>query len=505
MDTVSLHKNAPHFVKLINSSEPLYILNNNGVVDVCRSSEVDVRLSLPLFISPPILPEDIGSSAFKSEYKVKYACMSGAMAGGIAGENLVVAMCKGGFLSVFGAGGLPLKRIDNAITTIREQVGERSFAVNLIYNPSDQELETKTAELLLQHEVDIIEASAYMKITPALVYYRAKGLQVLPDSTVSAKNRIIAKISSPVVAKQFLLPAPSKVVKALIDNGKITPDEALLLERIPLADDITVEADSGGHTDNRPLINILKEIMLLRDRIQQEYQYDKNVRVGAAGGISTPYAAATAFAMGADYVVTGSVNQSCVEASTSQKVKELLANAAVNDVTMVPSADMFELGVQVQVLKRNVMYPTRAKFLYDLYKKYASLDNVSVDEKKKIETDLFRKSIDEIWEDTKKFFEAANPSMIAKANEDQKVKMALVFRWYLGLSARWACKGENGREDDYQIWCGPSMGAFNEWTKGTPFEKPENRFVAPVNELLMKETAVQLRVMSIRAAGFTIE
>jgi trans-AT polyketide synthase, acyltransferase and oxidoreductase domains len=505
MDSLSIDTKSPSLAVLLHSNESLYIVNNDGNVRICKSSAIENPQSLPLFILPALPAEKIGSSAFKSDYNVKYACMSGAMAGGIAGENLVVAMCNGGFLSVFGAGGLPLKRLEDAIVNIRERLGSGSFAVNLINNPTDPELEFKTAELMLRHKIDIIEASAYMRITPALVYYRAKGLRENPDGTVYAANRIIAKLSSPVVAKQFLAPVSPKITKLLVDNKRITPAEALLLEHVPLADDITVEADSGGHTDNRPLINILKEIMVLRDNFQQEHGYVKRIRIGAAGGISTPYAAAAAFAIGADYVVTGSINHACVEASTSHKVKELLARASVSDVAMVPSADMFELGVQVQVLKKNVLYPVRAKYLYDLYKKYSSIDDMSVDERKKIETEIFRRSIDDIWSDTRNFFETANPSMIIKADAEPRVKMALVFRWYLGLSARWACKGEDGREDDYQIWCGPSMGAFNEWAKGTVLEKPENRFVAYVNELLIKETAVQLRIMSIRAAGFNIE
>ncbi len=44
--------------------------------------------------------------------------------------------------------------------------------------------------------------------------------------------------------------------------------------------------------------------------------------------------------------------------------------------------------------------------------------------------------------------------------------MALVFRWYLGQSSRWANAGEPTRKVDYQVWCGPAMGAFNEWTQG---------------------------------------
>jgi trans-AT polyketide synthase, acyltransferase and oxidoreductase domains len=53
--------------------------------------------------------------------------------------------------------------------------------------------------------------------------------------------------------------------------------------------------------------------------------------------------------------------------------------------------------------------------------------------------------------------------------------MALIFRWYLGLSSRWSNSGEQGREMDYQIWCGPSMGSFNDWVRGTYLEDYQNR------------------------------
>ncbi len=82
--------------------------------------------------------------------------------------------------------------------------------------------------------------------------------------------------------------------------------------------------------------------------------------------------------------------------------------------------------------------------------------------------------------------------------------MALVFRWYLGLSSRWSNIGEKGREMDYQIWCGPAMGAFNDWVKGTYLEVPENRHAADVNLQILTGAAYLYRIRMLEAQGIKI-
>ena len=81
--------------------------------------------------------------------------------------------------------------------------------------------------------------------------------------------------------------------------------------------------------------------------------------------------------------------------------------------------------------------------------------------------------------------------------------MALVFRWYLGLSSRWANAGVEERQGDYQIWCGPAMGAFNEWTAGTFLAMPENRTVVTVAMNLIYGAAVVSRINNLRNQGIT--
>ncbi len=296
-------------------------------------------------------------------------------------------------------------------------------------------------------------------------------------------------------------PAPSDMLDHLVAEGSLTVEQAELARRVPLADDITAEADSGGHTDNRPLVALLPSMLAARDELQAKFGYDRLIRVGAGGGISTPHAALGAFMMGADYIVTGSVNQACVEAGSSEHTRKLLAQADMADVIMAPSADMFEMGVKVQVLKRGTMFPMRAQKLYEYYQRYNSLEEIPTGEAEKLQKQIFQRSFDEIWADTVSFFMQRDPSQVEKANQNPRRKMALVFRWYLGLSSRWSNSGVKGREMDYQIWCGPSMGAFNEWVRSTYLELPENRRVVDVARHILTGCAYLYRIQNLALDG----
>jgi NAD(P)H-dependent flavin oxidoreductase YrpB (nitropropane dioxygenase family) len=41
-------------------------------------------------------------------------------------------------------------------------------------------------------------------------------------------------------------PAPTKILQQLLEQGLISEQQAKLAETVPMADDITVEGDSGG-------------------------------------------------------------------------------------------------------------------------------------------------------------------------------------------------------------------------------------------------------------------
>jgi PfaD family protein len=429
----------------------------------------------------------LGSAGFKKAFGIRYAYMAGSMANGIASEELVIAMGQQGFLSSFGAAGLPVERIREAIRRIQAALPQGPYLFNLIYNPADPASEMTCVQLYLEAGVQAIEASAYVDLSSALVYYRLAGLREDDTGKPIATNRIIAKVSRVEVARRFLEPAAKRIIQGLVEQGLISEKQALLAEQLPVADAITVEADSAGHTDNQSLVCAFPLIRKLVEEARRKY--GRLIYVGAGGGIGTADAASAAFLLGADYVVTGSVNQSCVESGASAPVKEMLSKAGIVDVAMAPAGDMFEMGVKVQVLRKGTLFSVRAQKLYDLYTRYSSLDAIPAPEKSQLEQQILGKSIAQVWEETKTFLSKRNPSRIEKAEHDAKLKMALVFRWYLGLSSDWANSGSEDRKQDFQIWCGPAMGAFNDWVRGSYLEQPGNRRIADVAHHIMSGAA----------------
>ena len=90
------------------------------------------------------------------------------------------------------------------------------------------------------------------------------------------------------------------------------------------------------------------------------------------------------------------------------------------------------------------------------------------------------------------------------ATRDPKHRMALVFRWYLGQAAHWAKAGEASRRIDYQVWCGPAMGAFNEWAAGSFLEHPSRRNVVTVALNILFGAAVLTRANYLRCQGISL-
>lgn len=441
-------------------------------------------------VLPEITPQMLGSREFRNRYGLEYAYLAGAMYRGVGSKEIVAAMGKAGMMAFLGTGGLSLDEIEGSIQWIQENLsGNQPYGMNLLHNVENPGLEEKTVELYLKYNIRHVEASAYMQMPPAIVWYRLSGLK-REDGKVVCQNKIMGKCSRPEVAEKFLSPAPEKIVKLLLEQDKITAEQAEMAKEVPVAHELCVEADSGGHTDMAIPTVVLPGMQSLRKRIEEKYNYDEPLLMGLAGGIGTPQAALSAFIMGADFIMTGSINQCTIESGNSDAVKDMLQNMNIQDTDYAPAGDMFELGAKVQVLRKGVFFPTRANKLYQLYTQYNSLEEIPEKTREQIQSKYFQRSFDEIWEETTKYLESREMFKdLKKAEENPKHKMALIFKWYFGYSTRLALSGDMENKVDYQIHTGPALGSFNQWVKGTELESWHNRHVDKIGKKLMIETA----------------
>ncbi|MFH0994853.1 MAG: PfaD family polyunsaturated fatty acid/polyketide biosynthesis protein [Pseudomonadota bacterium] len=508
---------------LYSLSQPFVLVDQNGQPAAARGGSLTFELSGNLKhsvalqdravsgIRYPVLafapsqpPENLGDPNFKKSHNLRYAYVGGAMANGITSTAMVEALGKAGMMGFYGAAGLTLAEVAKAIDEVQRKLGDSPYGFNLIHSPGDPDLEEALVDLYIKQGIRKVCASAYLNLTPALVRYRVWGIYQDGRGNIVCPNQVVAKVSREEVAQRFFSPPPEKFLMQLLEEKTLTREQAELARHVPMADSLTAEADSGGHTDNRPAISLLPTLIALRNELVETHRYPQSIPVGLGGGIGTPQAAAAAFAMGAAYILTGSVNQACVEAGTSEAVRRLLAEARQADVAMAPAADMFEMGVKVQVLKRGTMFAQRATKLYELYTSYDRLEDIPEKYRVQLERDVFKCSLENEWQQTKAFFLQRDPRQVDRAEIDPRHKMALVFRSYLGQSSRWATTGHPGRKMDYQIWCGPTMGAFNAWVRGSFLEKPENRDTITIAMNLLFGACILTRTNWIRCQGVAL-
>ena len=451
---------------------------------------------------PTIDVARLGCPDFRRRHGLKYAYLAGAMYKGIASRELVVRLGRAGLLGFLGTGGLSLERIATDLRWIHEELaGIGVYGANFLSTPFNPEIEHATAETLIRIGVPRIEAAAFTQVSIDLVWLRVNGLRRAADGSVEVRRQILAKVSRPEVAAQFLRPAPALLLERLLAAGLVSTQEAEIAKSLPMADDVCVEADSGGHTDRGVAYALLPVMLSLRDELSRVHHYARKIGVGAAGGIGTPEAVAASFILGADFVLTGSVNQCTVESGASVTAKDMLQEAEIQDMDIVPAGDMFEMGAKVQVFKRGLLFPGRAKKLYDLYRQFESIDQIDAKTREQIETRYFKRTFAAVYEETKAYYLKKAPAVIERAERDPKHKMALIFRWYFVHTSRLALRGEVDEKTDYQIHSGPALGSFNRFVKGTPLENWRNRHVDDIADLLMTGAAKLLTERFRQMAG----
>ena len=138
-----------------------------------------------------------------------------------------------------------------------------------------------------------------------------------------------------------------------------------------------------------------------------------------------------------------------------------------------------------------LFFSGRGNKLYELYNRHNSLDEIDSQTRKQIEEKYFSRSFEDVWSETKSYYSRINPEF-DKLEPTPKQKMGLVFRWYFIHTTRLAMSGAEEDKVNYQVHCGPALGAFNQWVKGTALESWRNRHVSDIGERIMNGAAAVL-------------
>jgi trans-AT polyketide synthase/acyltransferase/oxidoreductase domain-containing protein len=428
---------------------------------------------------------DLGSRSFREDHGVELAYAAGSAPLGVSSVALVARMARSKRLAYFGAGDLEPRQVDEALRELARALPDaQAWGASLRCDPGRPAIEAELVELYLERGVRRVEASGYLEPSPPLVAYRLKGLSRGRDGEVVAAHRVMARVSRPEVAERMASPAPDGIVQELLRSRRITEAHAALAPLVPLADDVCVEADSGGVTARRSALALFPAVRRLRDELARRSGLAAPARVGLAGGIGTPEAAAAAFALGAEFIVTGSINHCTVESGLSDAAKDLLEQMDVQDTEYVPAFDL-ESGAVVQVLKKGVLFPVRANRLLELYRRHDALEAIEPRVRAQIQDRFFRQSFDDVERDLR----ASRPEAVERAGRDSRARLALIFGWYLRRGAMLAIEGDRSRTVDYQIPCGPALGAFNRWVAGTGRASWRSRHADEIAGMIMEGAA----------------
>lgn len=486
--------------------EGVWVKSDESGVPAIVSVGAEPAGEAPAACLPPVYPEWLGDRAFAAQHGARFNFVVGEMARGIATPRMVIAAARAECVGFYGSAGLPLGEIRAGVEEIKSALGPstQNWGANLIHSPQEPGQEKSVIDLFLAHGVSRVSASAFMRLTADIVRFSALGLSQAADGTVQRTTHIFAKVSRAEVAEAFMSPAPARILQELVASGAISAAQADIAARVPVAAEITAESDSGGHTDNRPASTLFSSLAAARSRVCERHALPHSaIRIGLGGGIATPQAVAAAFSMGAAYVLTGSINQSAVESGLALPGRQLLAKAGPADVAMAPAADMFEQGVQVQVLKRGTLFAMRGRKFHGFYRSGASYDSLPPADQKWID-DVLGEPFEAAWQATRAYIQGVNPAEAARADGDGNKRLALVARRYLFMGAQWARAGHPGRVADYQIWCGPAMGAFNEWVAGSFLEPVEARTVRQIALNLMEGATRITRASQLRSIGMPV-
>ncbi|WP_462202531.1 ACP S-malonyltransferase [Frankia sp. CcWB3] len=391
--------------------------------DVREPDEVVVPAAVATWVGPAPA-ERLGAAGFRERYGLRLAYAVGASGVGANGSRLVSAAAGAGALGFADA-------------------------------PVSWLATTWRADGPPAADVRVVEVDLPLGPTPELVRFRFTGAHRDRHGRARPARHVVARVMGLDCARAFLNPPGPAVLEALVRAGALTSAEADAARHLPVASDLAVASPAGWHGGGLTMLHLLPEVRALARGVPQP------VHVGVSGGVGTPEQAAAAFALGADFLLTTSVNLCAEESALTAATRAHLAALAPGDTGWTPDPSHFTLGARSEVLRRGTLFAARANHLVDLYRRRAEPDAATL---RHVEETYVGHPLDQI----------------AEGVADPRRRLAEALRWYLRRAAAWR-DGAPEQPLDYRLPCGPDLAAFN--------RDPGRRAVAGIADHLMAGAA----------------
>lgn len=389
----------------------------------------------------------LGDPSFLTDHGAQLAYVIGGLGWGVGTAELVQRAASRGVLAFLGTDGLSEAAVHTAVAQLQGALSQGApWGVSVRWRADAPEQADALLEKVVATGVRHVEVSGYPGLTQALVRARLCGARLDGQGRVRPGCRLLAKVPREDLASRFLGSPPERLVAALRAQGLLTPAEAALAPRLAMADDVCAEADGGGHRLGASPFTLLPAVLYAREAAVAEHGYA--VRVGAAGGLGDPRAVAGAFAMGADFVLTGSVHTCSPQSAFGERVQDRLAAAVVSDFAPAPTVAGPHSEPQL-FLKRGSLFVARSHAMH----------------------------------------------------RELGADGAEAFQRYLDEALQRARATVPDDEVDVAIRCGSALGAFNRAVQGTPLQSWQARDAEAIAWFLMDGAA---QILQGRVEGQTM-
>ncbi|MCO4784209.1 MAG: 1-acyl-sn-glycerol-3-phosphate acyltransferase [Candidatus Cloacimonetes bacterium] len=404
-------------------------------------------------------PKHLGSTGFKKLFGLDYAYFVSGLPSYTHGRGMLQNLFENGMLGFFNLDGLTFNEKEESLNMLNQH--DFRFGVEIHLDDFDEEEDKKLITLLMAQNIKYLLVKSCSKISEPLIRFKSKE-----------GNLLIAKVSH-----------PDQCVA--LSSGKKDVFSAFL-----------IDGSFVSSQDTRSILSLMPSIKSLLN--------EKNIYLGVTGDLGTPDALAAAFAMGADFVSTSSINLLSNDVSGADSYKECIKKVRFQDVSLVSSFESFESGAKTRALNFGTRFVAVSTKIGSWFFERRSIDTLEDSEVKYLEEKVFGSSITQTLLDAKAFFEFRNPSLIEAASNNSRISLAMLIRYYLEMGHLWAIEGNDNKKIDYNIKCGLDLASFNQWRQGTIFEDDQKLSVVQIALNLMMGAQFEARKQFLKSQGIEI-